>query len=257
MTMGHKNPSSEEQLRARTLLIRQLREKGVVDSDVLRALRRVPRHLLVPPHLRAASYQDRALPIGSGQTISQPTIVGLMSQWVIEGTRPEQRRRVLEIGTGSGYQAAVLAELFDEVYTMEVRPDLAEQAQIKFRELGPRAELIHCVVGDGTLGWPGASPFDAIVVTAAAKRIPPAFVEQLKPRGRLVMPLVTGQEQQQLHLFMRVKTGADQPLERVRTLPVLFVPLVDAVAASGDTHSMRKEQKDDRPRNNDHKSSLL
>jgi protein-L-isoaspartate(D-aspartate) O-methyltransferase len=201
--------------------------EGVADPDVLRALRVVPRHLLVPHYLIAASYHDRALPIGSEQTISQPTIVGLMSQWAIEGMQPEQRRRVLEIGTGSGYQAAVLAELFDEVYTIEVRPELAEQAQRTLSQLGPRAERIHCVVGDGTLGFPSAAPFDAIMVTAAAKRIPAAFVEQLRPAGRLVLPLVVESEQQRLHVFRRVVNGSDQPLETVRTLPVLFVPLVD------------------------------
>jgi protein-L-isoaspartate(D-aspartate) O-methyltransferase len=219
--------SNEELDGARALLLRRLRVEGVADPDVLRALRVVPRHLLVPHYLIAASYQDRALPIGSEQTISQPTIVGLMSQWAIEGMQPEQRRRVLEIGTGSGYQAAVLAELFDEVYTIEVRPELAEQAQRTLSQLGPRAERIHCVVGDGTLGFPSAAPFDAIMVTAAAKRIPAAFVEQLRPAGRLVLPLVVESEQQRLHVFRRVVNGSDQPLETVRTLPVLFVPLVD------------------------------
>lgn len=227
MTSAQKNISSDALYRARAVLLRRLKAQGVVDREVLTALRQVPRHLLVPPHLIATSYQDHALPIGSGQTISQPTIVGLMSQWAIEGAPPDQRRRVLEIGTGSGYQAAVLAELFDEVYTMEVRPELAEQAQKALRSLTQRTEHIRCIVGDGTLGWPDASPFDAIVVTAAAKRIPPAFVEQLRPAGRLVMPLVMDREEQRLHVFECVTDAAGKRLETVRTLPVLFVPLVD------------------------------
>lgn len=258
MTTPHEEFSTEDLHGARALLLRRLRVKGVAHPDVLRALRLIPRHLLVPPHLMAASYQDRALPIGSGQTISQPTIVGLMSQWAIEDMRPEQRRRVLEIGTGSGYQAAILAELFDDVYTMEVRPELAEQAQRTFRKLGPAAERIHCFVGDGTFGCPSAAPFDAIVVTAAARRVPPAFVEQLRPAGRLVMPLVMEGEQQRLHVFRRAGSGSDEPLETIRTLPVLFVPLVDAVAQQrSHATEMKKEQQDDRPRDNDQKSHVL
>lgn len=231
MTTPDEEFSNEDLHGAHALLLRRLRVNGVANPDVLRAIRRIPRHLLVPPDLMAASYQDRALPIGSGQTISQPSIVGLMSEWAIEGMQPEQRRRVLEIGTGSGYQAAILSELFDEVYTMEVRPDLAEQAQRKLSKLGPVAERIHCVAADGTLGLPSAAPFDAIVVTAAAQRIPSAFVEQLRPGGRLVMPLVIENEKQSLHVFRRLEDQADESLETVRTLPVLFVPLVDTAAA--------------------------
>lgn len=210
----------------RDCLIRQVQMRGVTDPEVIAALRAVARHKLVPPPLIDSSYEDRPLPIGSEQTISQPTIVGLMSQWAIEGAESDHRRRVLEIGTGSGYQAAVLAELFDEVFSLEVRPELAARAKSALSRLGGRAQRVCCAVGDGSLGLDEFAPFDAIVVTAAAPSIPKALLGQLASHGRLVIPLVIDSENQLLHLFVRVEDGAGNEVKKVRSLPVLFVPLV-------------------------------
>jgi protein-L-isoaspartate(D-aspartate) O-methyltransferase len=194
-----------------------LRGRDIRDPRVLRAMAKVPRHLFVPPHLRAQAYADRPLPIGQGQTISQPYIVALMTQLV----RPQPGDKVLEIGTGSGYQAAVLAELAGEVYTIEIIPELAEQAKRRLKELG--YENIHVRTGDGYKGWPEVAPFDAIVVTAAPSHVPPPLLEQLADGGRLVIPVDTSIYQQTLKLITR--QGDNYREEDITG--VAFVPLVD------------------------------
>lgn len=206
----------------RRLLVRRVREQGVTHPDVLAALQNVPRHLLVPQHLVDLAYEDRPLPIGDEQTISQPTIVGLMSQWAIEHASRDQRRRVLEVGTGSGYQTAILAELFDEVFTVEIRPTLFHRGQELMGHLDLRPGSIHSVMGNGAIGLPEFAPFDAIVVAAVADEVPPALMKQLKQGGRLVIP-VEENAGQLLNVFRR----AHDDLERLHSLPVQFVPLID------------------------------
>lgn len=215
---------------AKARLLRAVRAQGVSDPDVLEALRQVPRHVLVPEHSAECAYQDRPLPIGSEQTISQPTVVGLMSQWAIAGASDQQRRRVLEVGTGSGYQAAILAHLFQEVVSIEVRPELAKRARESLSRLGDQMERIRFLSGDGGQGSPEHAPYDAIVVTAAADHVPPALVDQLAPNGRLVIPISNGDKHQLLHLFRLKNESSGKTLETVHTLPVLFVPLVSGPA---------------------------
>jgi protein-L-isoaspartate(D-aspartate) O-methyltransferase len=187
-----------------------------LDGTVLAAMERVPRHRLVPPSQVAHAYANRPLPIGYGQTISQPYIVALMTTLA----RPRPGQRVLEIGTGSGYQAAVLAELVGEVYSIEIIEPLAHQAQRRLHELGYRNIRIR--IGDGYHGWPEAAPFDTIVVTAAAPSVPPPLLAQLKPGGRMVIPVGGGFHTQTL---MLVEKDADGRVRSQRILPVRFVPL--------------------------------
>jgi protein-L-isoaspartate(D-aspartate) O-methyltransferase len=188
---------------------------AMIEPRVLEALRRVRRHLFVPPEQQAYAYEDRPLPIGHGQTISQPFIVALMTDLLDAQTGD----RVLEVGTGSGYQAAVLAELASQVYTIEIIPDLAQSAGERLARLYRNVEAR---AGDGYHGWPEAAPFDGIVVTAAASHIPPPLVQQLKPGGRMVIPVGSRFSVQQLVLVEKNEAG------RVTTrqlLPVAFVPL--------------------------------
>lgn len=193
----------------------QIRDRGITALRVLDALRAVPRHLFVPEEHRSAAYADQPLPIGEGQTISQPFMVAAMTAALeLSGTE-----RVLEIGTGSGYQAAVLSLLAREVYTVERSEALAAAAEQRLAELGYSNVCVH--VGDGTLGWPDAAPYDAIVVTAAAPHVPEPLVEQLVEGGRLAIPV--GEAQQQELLLVR-RTGektSSQVLHYCR-----FVPLV-------------------------------
>jgi protein-L-isoaspartate(D-aspartate) O-methyltransferase len=192
----------------------QIRARGVSDARVLRAMRAVERHRFVPESQRAQAYADRALPIGSDQTISQPYVVAAMTELARVGARD----RVLEIGTGSGYQAAVLAELADRVYTIEIVPELAERARTTLEALGYANVTVR--TGDGTRGWPAHAPFDAIVVTAAPREVPPALLEQLAPDGRLVIPV--GEEDEQfLEVWQRTESG----MRRSRKFPVRFVPM--------------------------------
>ena len=191
----------------------------VLSASVLTAMRHTPRHAFVPADLRNAAYDDRPLPIGYGQTISQPYIVALMSDLL----RLAPRSRALEIGTGSGYQAAVLAELGHEVYTIEIVPALASQAAKRLSDLGYAA--VHVRQGDGYFGWPDAAPFDAIVVTAAAPQIPPPLLEQLKPGGRMVIPVGAAFLVQQL---MLIEKRADGTIRTEALLPVAFVPFTRA-----------------------------
>ncbi len=193
----------------------QLAARGVTDASVLAAMRKVPRHEFVPVEVRRHAHADRALPLEHGQSISQPFMVATMT----ELARIARADRVLEIGTGSGYQTAVLAELAREVYTTEIVPELAREARARLARSGYRN--IHFRIGDGRAGWPEAAPFDAIVVTAAPARVPAALVDQLADRGRLVIPV--GTNAQELRVLTR-----NGSLVRERTIfPVRFVPLVD------------------------------
>jgi protein-L-isoaspartate(D-aspartate) O-methyltransferase len=191
----------------------QIERRGVRDSMVLRAMESVPRHLFVPESFRASAHDDGPLPIGEGQTISQPYIVAFMS----EAIRPRPTDRVLEVGTGSGYQTAVLSRLVAHVDTIEVRPRLVEAARARLQELGCTNVTVR--VGDGRRGWPEEAPFDAIVVTAAPDEVPPALLEQLAVGGRLVIPLGT-LDQELVRLTRR-----EGRIEREALLPVRFVPL--------------------------------
>ncbi len=194
----------------------QIEARGIRDPRVLAAMRRVPRHLFVDRSLQDLAYADRPLPIGYGQTISQPYIVALMT------VRARVRRgdRVLEVGTGSGYQAAILAELTDQVYTIEIIEALARQAQQRLRSLG--YTTVRTRIGDGYFGWPEAAPFDAILVTAAPDHVPPPLVQQLADGGRLVVPVGPPGLVQTLWLITK---QADR-LVQENLGSVLFVPLV-------------------------------
>jgi protein-L-isoaspartate(D-aspartate) O-methyltransferase len=187
-----------------------------LDPQVVEALRSVPRHRFVPEAYRDQAYANRPVPIGYGQTISQPYIVAIMTALL----RPEPDDRVFELGTGSGYQAAVLAELVGEVYTMEIIEPLGESARERLDALGYTNVRVR--VGDGYDGWPEAAPFDAIVVTAAGDHIPPPLVRQLKPGGRMVIPVGSGFLTQQLLLVTKRQDGG---IETRELLPVAFVPL--------------------------------
>lgn len=193
----------------------QIRRRGVKDRRVLEVMERVPRHLFVPEAVRDQAYQDNALPIGHGQTISQPFVVAAMS----EQMRLAGGERVLEIGTGSGYQAAVLGELASEVYTIEIVPELAARARRTLKALGRANVFVR--EGDGWAGWPEKAPFDAIMVTAAPEQVPPALVEQLKSGGRMVIPLGPAGDQE---LVVLTKTSSGLKEEKV--FPVRFVPFV-------------------------------
>jgi protein-L-isoaspartate(D-aspartate) O-methyltransferase len=198
------------------MVTQQLKARDITDPRVLAAMGTVPRHRFVPGYLTPLAYSDQPLPIGSGQTISQPYIVALMSQWA--EVKPGDK--VLEVGTGSGYQAAVLAELTDRVLSIELLPELAESAQNRLRDLGYERIQLRC--GDGYQGWPEEAPFDAILVTATAPEVPQALKEQLKEGGRLVIPIGTPGSMQQLLRLRKVKGE----LKEEERLPVLFVPLV-------------------------------
>ena len=194
----------------------QLRRRGIEDERVLAAMGRVPRELFVPPELHDVAYADAALPIGDGQTISQPYMAALIcEQLALHGSE-----RVLDVGTGSGYQAAVLAELAAEVHTIERIPELAEQARASLAAAGYE-ERVHIHVGDGTRGVPECAPFAAIAVAAAALEAPPALYEQLEARGRLVVP-VGGSDGQWLEVAVRTPEGPAV----LRSVPCRFVPLV-------------------------------
>lgn len=188
-----------------------------LDPRVLDALGRVPRHAFVPPDARDQAYENRPLPIGWGQTISQPYIVALMTEVLDLG--PEDT--VLEVGTGSGYQCAVLAELARAVYSVETIPELAGTAGERLARLGYRNVHTHC--GDGALGWPEHAPYDAIIVTAAARAVPPALVEQLAPGGRMVIPVGVSWLGQDLILLTKDTDGRVHSRD---LLAVAFVPLV-------------------------------
>lgn len=198
------------------MVARQLQRRDITDPRVLVAMGKVPRHRFVPEALLSQAYGDHPLPIGSGQTISQPYIVALMTQWA----EVQPGDKVLEVGTGSGYQAAVLAELTDRVFSIELLPELASRAATRLKELGCTG--IQVKTGDGYQGWPEEAPFDAIVVTAAAPQVPKALEAQLREGGRLVIPVETPYGVQTLIRFRKVQGK----LKDEASLPVRFVPLV-------------------------------
>jgi protein-L-isoaspartate(D-aspartate) O-methyltransferase len=201
----------------------QLRERGISDPRVLAAMERVPRELFVPPGLRDRAYDDAALPIGEEQTISQPYMVALIcTQLALGGGE-----RVLDVGTGSGYQAAVIAELAGEVHSIERIPVLAGRARAALAEAG-YGDRVHVHAGDGTRGLPEHAPFAAVAVGAAAPGLPETLYEQLEPGGRLVVP-VGGRWEQLLEVIVRTDAGP----EVVRTVPCRFVPLVGEEGFSG------------------------
>lgn len=195
----------------------RLRLDEVSNPAVLRAMHAVPREEFVPAHLRDAAYDDRALPIACGQTISQPAVVAYMT----EQLQLRSDSRVLEVGTGSGYQAAVLAEIAPEVCSIERIPELARTAAERLSRLGYTG--IEVRVGDGAAGWPERAPFDAIMVTAATEEIPPALLDQLKPGGRLILPLGSPDSGQTLVLAVKDAAGR---ITRHYLWPVRFVPLI-------------------------------
>ncbi len=192
-----------------------LASRGIDDKNVLKAMRTVERHKLVPPNMKSYAYDDRPLPIGKGQTISQPFIVAYMTQAI----DPKPGMKVLEIGTGSGYQAAVLAEIVDEVYTIETVESLAATAKKNLTQMG--YENIHFRVGDGFYGWEEHAPYDAIIVTAAPEEIPPRLAEQLKVGGKMIIPVGPMSASQELRLVEKQKNGK---LKIKNLMPVRFVP---------------------------------
>lgn len=202
--------------RARERMVQsQIEARGIKDPRVLDAMRQVPRHLFVPVDMRGSAYRDSPLPIGEGQTISQPYIVALMTE-MLELSGEE---RVLEIGTGSGYQSAILSLLAREVYTVERLPNLAQRAEEVLRQLG--YTNVHIRVGDGTLGWPEHAPYEAIIVTAASPEVPAPLLDQLADGGRLVAPVGPRWNQ----TLVRVRREGDR-FRRERLTAVAFVPLV-------------------------------
>jgi protein-L-isoaspartate(D-aspartate) O-methyltransferase len=202
---------------ARERLVKeQIAARGIRDQRVTGALRSVPRHLFVPATERARAYQDSPLPIGDGQTISQPYIVALMTELV----RPQPGDRALEVGTGSGYQAAVLSRLVSHVYTIEIIEGLAREARQRLERLGYANVTVR--VGDGYAGWPDRAPFDIIMVTAAPNEVPPPLLDQLKPGGRLVIPVGPVFDVQELLLIEKDPSGQTRTR---RVAPVAFVPL--------------------------------
>jgi protein-L-isoaspartate(D-aspartate) O-methyltransferase len=198
-----------------------------LNRTVREAIRRVPRDRFVPDSSTAGAWENRPLPIGHGQTISQPFIVALMTQLLAL----RRTDRVLEVGTGSGYQAAVLAELADDISSIETIPDLALQAAQRLKAMGYGRIALR--TGDGNLGWPDRAPFDAIIVTAAAPGLPPALLRQLGSPGRMVIPIGPAGGTQSLHLVQRHRDGTTQD---TKVLDVAFVPLVGPTLTASNEH---------------------
>ncbi|AKD05047.1 protein-L-isoaspartate(D-aspartate) O-methyltransferase [Pontibacter korlensis] len=200
--------------RREEMVRKSIERRGVDDKAVLKAMRTVKRHLFVPSSQVEAAYEDHPLPIGAGQTISQPYMVAFMTEVI----RPNPQMKVLEIGTGNGYQAAVLAEIVKEVYTIEIIPELGQSAAKRLKTLG--YDNVQVKVGNGYHGWPEHAPFDAIVVTAAAEAVPPPLLAQLKDGGRMVIPIGSTSQTQTLTLIEKKKGKA----LTTKLMPVLFVP---------------------------------
>ncbi len=221
---GGPGPVDEtEMARRRAAMVEtQLLARDITDPLVLEAMGKVPRHLFVPPALRDQAYRDSPLPIGHGQTISQPYIVALMTQLA----RAAPGKKALDVGTGSGYQAAILAETCDEVFSIEILCDLAEAARKRLAGLGYRNVHVRC--GDGYAGWPEEAPFDVIVVAAAPARVPEPLVEQLAPGGRLVIPV--GNVHQELVVIEKLQDGS---LRQFTAGGVRFVPMTGEAARGG------------------------
>ena len=195
----------------------QIANRGVKDKRVLEAMETVPRHLFIPEHNRSYSYYDQPVPIGFGQTICQPYIVAFMTELL----KVESDDIVLEVGTGSGYQAAILAKLVKQVYTIEIIEGLGKEAQKRLKTLG--YDNVEVMIGDGYKGWPEHAPFDAIIVTAAAEHIPQPLLDQLKPGGRMVIPVGGRYAVQELMLITK---DASSKITKESVIPVLFVPLL-------------------------------
>jgi len=211
-----KNPQDPDYYQLRQKMVNeQIIARGVRAESVIKAMQKVERHLFVPEQYRNFAYSDRPLPIGEGQTISQPYIVALMTELL----DLKKSDKVLEIGTGSGYQAAILAEICDSVYTIEIIPSLGKQAQVLLKELG--YHNIHCKIGDGYLGWPEHAPYDGIIVTCAPSKIPQPLKEQLAEGGRMVIP-VGATYTQELVLVTKTKGKLIQK----SVIPVRFVPML-------------------------------
>jgi protein-L-isoaspartate(D-aspartate) O-methyltransferase len=209
-------PGGSWEASRKRMVKRQLAARGIKDERVLAVMNKVPRQEFVPERSRAEAYGDHALPIGQGQTISQPYIVAFMTEAIV----PRRGQRVLEVGTGSGFQAAILAELVGEVYSIELLPELAESAKKRLERLGYRN--VHVKAGDGYLGWPEKGPFDAVVVTCGATEVPRPLFEQLKPGGKMVIPVGEAGQMQTLRIITK---GSDGKREVRDVLPVRFVPL--------------------------------
>lgn len=209
--------TQDYETRANRMVEEQLRAAGIKSDAVLAAMRNVPRHLFVPDHLKQQAYDDTPLPIGSGQTISQPYIVAFMTELL----EPAPGTKVLEIGTGSGYQTAILASLGCNVYTIELVESLSAEAEKTFAALG--CGSIRTKQGSGYAGWPEEAPFDAIIVTAAPDRIPDRLIEQLKDGGRMVIPVGSPYGAQSLKLIEK----KDGKTIETDLLPVRFVPMVE------------------------------
>ncbi len=221
--ISHAASDDADFTRQRNLMVeRDIAGRGITDNRVLKAMKKVKRHLFVPPSVRRASYSDHPLPIGEGQTISQPYIVALMT----EELKLSGGERVLEIGTGSAYQAAILAEIVADVRTIEIRKRLAEAAERRLNDLGYKNAKVK--YGDGYYGWEEEGPFDAIMVTAAANHIPPPLIKQLKEGGRLIIPVGSTTYYQTLTLVTKVKGN----LEVKHISGVVFVPMVGRMLES-------------------------
>ena len=215
---GLNGNNNEGYAQQRTRMVEwQIKARGVKDPRVLEAMQSVPRHLFVPKNRRSHSYSDGPLPIGSGQTISQPYIVALMTELL----DLDESDTVLEVGTGSGYQAAVLAEIVQKVFTIEIKEELGLQAGRRLKELGYGNVAVH--IGDGYKGLPDKAPFDGIIVTAAALVVPEPLIRQLRPGGRLVIPVGRPYSRQDLLLVTKDEDGE---IESRTIIPVIFVPLL-------------------------------
>ncbi len=222
---GHKHPAFAERVEEREKMVsEQIAARDIKDPNVLKVMRIVPRHAFVPKNVQKAAYGDHPLPIGFDQTISQPYIVAFMTEAL--GLKPDSK--VLEIGTGSGYQAAVCAEIAAEVYTIEIVEGLAKGAEKTLKELGYPNVFVRA--GDGYFGWPEKGPFDAIIGTAAAERIPEPLIEQLKPGGRMILPYETKQGFQYLVLVTKDEKGN---ISKRNVMPVMFVPMTGEVTKPG------------------------
>jgi len=220
----HGHPAFQERAAERREMVRdQMELREIKDPNVLRAMRLVPRHAFVPAAQQTYAYEDRPLPIGHGQTISQPYVVAFMTETLALGPNSV----VLEIGTGSGYQAAICAEIARAVYTVEIVEPLAAAADELLKKLGYRNVRVR--TGDGYHGWPEHGPFDAIIGTAAARDVPPPLVEQLKPGGRMILPVGTSFGLQYLILLTKDEEGH---LQRHNVMPVLFVPMTGRIEQS-------------------------
>jgi protein-L-isoaspartate(D-aspartate) O-methyltransferase len=202
------------EIRRIAMVENQIRNRGVTDSEVLKAMKKVPRHLFIPEEYLDEAYNDYPLPIGYGQTISQPFIVAYMT----EAVRPTAKKKALEIGTGSGYQAAVLAEIVNKVYTIEIVPELAKESAERLKNMG--YNNIVCKYGDGYLGWKEYAPFDIIIVTAAPENIPQPLIDQLADGGRLIIPVgAAGAVQELVMVIKRNGKTETRRLSFVRFVP--------------------------------------